>query len=67
MAGEKLKKAVGAASAIAVLVNVTKNDVHHEVDRVTFAGLPIFKRDAQGNPQILGIRFRRRRGPRAQE
>lgn len=61
----KLKKAAGAASAVAVLVNVTRNDIYDEVDRVTFAGLPIFQRDQAGNPRIFGIRFRRRRGPRA--
>lgn len=63
--GGKLKKAAGAASAVAVLVNVTKNDLYHEIDRVTFAGIPIFKRDQAGNPSLFGIRLRRRRGPRA--
>lgn len=61
-----VRKVAGAASAIAVLVNVTKNDVHGEIERVTFAGLPLFKRDLAGNPRVLGIKFKRRRGPRAE-
>ncbi len=61
----KAAKAAGAAGAVMTLVNVTKNDVYNEIDRVTFAGIPLFKRDAAGNPRVFGIRFRRRRGPRA--
>lgn len=65
--GEKLKKAAGAASAVAVLVNITKNDVHNEIDRVTFAGLPLFTRDRAGKPKLFGlIPLRRRRGPRVE-
>ncbi len=62
---DKAGKVAGAAGAVMALVNITHNDVHDEVDRVTFAGLPIFKRDAKGNPRVLGIRFKRRKGPRA--
>ncbi len=47
------------------MVNITRNDVHDEIERVTFAGLPLFARDAKGNPRVLGIRFKRRKGPRA--
>ncbi len=61
----KASKAAGAAGAIAAMVNITRNDVHDEIERVTFAGLPLFKRDAKGNPRVLGIRFKRRKGPRA--
>lgn len=62
---DKGKKAAGAAAAAAALVNITINDVHNEVERVTFAGIPLFKRDDKGNPRILGIPFKRRRPPRA--
>lgn len=65
--GDKLKQAAKTAGALAVLVSVEKNDVHNEVEAVRFAGLPIFKRDAKGNPRIFGIRFKRLRGPRAEE
>jgi hypothetical protein len=61
---DKAKQAAGTIAGVAVLVNVTHNDVHHEVDKVTLAGIPLFKRDAEGNPSILGIRFRRRKAPR---
>jgi diadenosine tetraphosphate (Ap4A) HIT family hydrolase len=63
---QKATKAAGAAAGVAALVNVQMNDVHHEIDKVSFAGIPLFKRDDKGNPSILGIRFRRRRGPRAE-
>jgi hypothetical protein len=67
MSGEKLKQAAKAASAVAVLVNVTRNDVHGEIDRVTLAGLPLFSRDGAGNPKLFGLfKLRRRRGPRAE-
>lgn len=62
----KFKQAAGTIAGVAVLVNVTKNDVHHEVDRVTLAGVPLFTRDAKGNPSLLGIRLRRRKAPRAE-
>ncbi len=62
---DKGKKAAAAASGLAVLVNVQMNDQHHEVERVTFAGIPLFKRDEAGNPRVLGIKFRRRKSPRA--
>lgn len=64
--GDKLKQAAKTAGALAVLVTVQKNDVHNEVDVVRFAGIPVFKRDAAGNPRIFGIRFKRLRGPRAE-
>ncbi len=62
---DKGKKAAGAAAAVGALVNVQVNDVHHEVDRVSFAGIPLFSRDDAGNPRVLGIRFKRRKAPRA--
>lgn len=66
MSNEKLKKAATAASALAALVNVTKH-ASGEVERVTFAGLPLFSRDEAGNPRLLGLfKVRRRRGPRAE-
>lgn len=63
---QKVTKAAGTAAGVWAMVNVTVNDVHHEVDRVTFAGIPLFKRDDKGNPRILGIPFKRRRAPRAE-
>jgi hypothetical protein len=67
MSNQNLKRAAKTASALAVLVSVQRNDVHHEVDRVTFAGLPLFERDEKGNPKLFGIfKMRRRRGPRAE-
>ena len=62
---DKVKKGSAAAATAAALVSVTINDVHHEVDSVKVAGIPIFKRDADGNPRVLGIKFRRRKAPRA--
>lgn len=62
---DRTKKAAGAVAAASALVNVTINDVHREVDLVTFAGIPLFKRDERGNPRVLGIPFKRRRPPRA--
>jgi hypothetical protein len=63
---DKAKKAAGAAAGVAVLVNVTRNDVHNEVDRVTLAGVPLFTRDEKGKPFLFGIiPLRRRKAPRA--
>ena len=59
----KLKGVVKTAAkvaAAAALVSVSRNDVHNEVDRVTFAGIPLFSRDQEtGAPRVLGIPFRR--------
>ncbi len=67
MSKENLKKVASAVGAAAVLVNITRNDVHNEVDAVTFAGLPLFTRDEKGNPKLFGIfKMKRRRGPRAE-
>lgn len=63
---DKVKQAAGTAAGVAVLVTVQRNDVFNEIDVVRFAGIPLFKRDDKGNPSILGIRFRRRRAPRAE-
>ncbi len=62
---DKSKKVATAASGLAVLVNVQMNDEHHEVESVRLAGIPLFKRDAEGNPRVLGIKFKRRKSPRA--
>ncbi len=62
---DKRKKAAGVASAVAAVVSWQMNDVHHEVESVRLAGIPLFKRDAEGNPRVLGIKFRRRKAPRA--
>ena len=62
---DKVKKAAGAVAAVAVLVNVRRNDVYNEVDSVTLAGISLFSRDGNGNPRLLGIPLRRRRAPRA--
>jgi len=61
---DKAKKAAGAAAGLAAAVSIQVNDVHHEVDAVRVLGIPVFKRDEAGNPRVLGIPFRRRKGPR---
>lgn len=61
---DKAKRAAGTVAAAGALVNITINDEYNEVDRLTFAGVPLFKRDEKGNPRILGIPFKRRRPPR---
>ncbi len=63
---DKGKKLATGAAAIAPFVSIQVNDVHHEVDLVSFAGIPLFKRDAKGNPRVLGIKVRRRKAPRAE-
>ena len=63
---DKAKKGATTAAAAAALVNITINDVHNEVERVSFAGIPLFKRDERGNPRVLGIPFKRRKKPRAE-
>lgn len=62
---DKAKRAAGLVSGVAVLVNVTRNDVFGEVDAVTLGGIPLFKRDAAGKPFLFGlIPLKRRRAPR---
>lgn len=56
---EKVTKVATTAGAIAALVKVTRTEASSEIQAVTFAGVPLFKRDAQGRPSILGIPFRR--------
>lgn len=62
---DKVKKAAGAAAAVAVLVSVKRSLEHNEVESVSLAGIPLFSRDDKGNPRIFGIPLRRRRAPRA--
>ncbi len=57
-------KKVAKGAALVAMVNVQRNDVHNEVDRVTFGGIPLFSRDENGRPSILGIPFKRRKAPR---
>ncbi len=61
-----VKKAAGLAAAVAAVVNVRKNDMHDEVDRVTLAGIPLFTRNDVGKPYLFGlIPLKRRKAPRA--
>lgn len=65
---EKATKGAATASALYALVNVTRNDVHDEVDRVTLAGVPLFSRDDKGKPYLFGlIPLKRRKAPRRAE
>lgn len=59
------KKVLTGAAAIAALVKADYNEQHDEYDRVSIAGVPLFRRDERGNPRVLGIPFGRWiRGPR---
>lgn len=62
---DKATKAASTAATAAALVKITINEEHGgEVESVRFAGIPLFKRDAAGNPRVLGIPFKRRKKPR---
>jgi hypothetical protein len=63
---DKAKKMVTGAAALGMLVKVEVNEDFDEVDRVAFAGVPIFSRDeGSGRPRLFGIPFKRWiRGPR---
>lgn len=64
-ATDRAKKIAGKVATAALLVSVERDDQHNEVASVSFAGIPLFKRDEAGRPKILGIPFRRwARGPR---
>lgn len=59
------KTILTGAAAIAALVKAERNDELDEYERVSIAGVPVFRRDAKGNPRVLGIPFGRWiRGPR---
>lgn len=59
------KKILTGAAAAAALINAHYDDEHGEYQKVTVAGLPVFKRDERGNPKVFGIPFPRWiRGPR---
>lgn len=64
---EKAKKLVTGTAALAMLVKVEIDEKHDEVDRVAFAGVPIWSRDeGSGRPRLFGIPFKRwLRGPRS--
>jgi hypothetical protein len=65
---DKTKKAttvLTGAAALAATIKAEYNEQHGEYDKVTIAGIPVFKRDERGNPKLLGIPFGRWvRGPR---
>ncbi len=62
----KLKKAGGVVAAIATQLDVQRNDVHGEIDRVAIGPVPLFTRDDKGKPYLFGfIPMRRRKAPRA--
>ena len=66
--GEKAGKAAGVASAISAVaarLRVVRDEESDEVFSVHLGPVPLFKRDEQGRPRVLGIRFPRwARGPR---
>ncbi len=57
----KLVRNAAKLGALIALVNVRRNDAYDEVERVSLAGIPLFSRDEQGRPRVLGISFKRRR------
>ncbi len=61
---DKATKGAATVATVAALVKVTINEEHGEVDRFAVVGIPLFKRDKDGNPRLFGIPFKRRRGPR---
>lgn len=65
-AGEKAKKVLRGASALALAVNAEIDEQHGEVSRFDVLGMPLFKRTPDtGHPVIFGIKFPRWiRGPR---
>ena len=58
-----LKKAVASRGLFAPLRG-KYNATYGEWDEVTYAGIPLWRRDAQGKGSILGIPVRRLRKPR---
>jgi len=58
-----LRKAVAAQGLLALLKG-KYNDAYGEWDEVSYAGIPLWRRDAKGKGSILGIPVRRRRKPR---
>lgn len=64
-AGEKVKRVVKGAGALAVMVTAHIDEEHGEVDRFELLGAPVFKRTPEGKPVVLGVTFPRWiRGPR---
>lgn len=58
-------KVLTGGAALAAAVSVSVDEEHGEVDKVAVCGVPLFKRDGDGNPKVFGIRFPRWiRGPR---
>ncbi len=62
------KKGGAVLTGVAALERALSVDIdekHDEVSKVAVCGVPLFRRDARGNPKILGIKFPRWiRGPR---
>lgn len=57
---DKAKKLVTGAAALGMLVKVEVNEHFDEVDKVAFAGVPIWSRDeGTGRPRLFGIPFKR--------
>ena len=55
----KAKKAAAVVTTFAAAVDVHRDADSGEIDKVTFAKVPLFTRDERGNPKVLGIPFRR--------
>ena len=56
---DKAKTVLTGAAALAAAVQVHLDEEHNEVDRVAVLGVPLFKRDENGVPRVLGVRFPR--------
>ena len=62
---DKAQKVLTGAAALAAAVKVELHPERDEVERVSVLGVPLFKRDEDGRPRVLGIPFPRLfRGPR---
>jgi len=56
---QKTTKVLTGAAALAAAVKVELHPERDEVEKVTVLGVPLFKRDDDGRPRVLGIPFAR--------
>lgn len=62
---DKTKRVLEGGAAVAALIRAEYDHEHQEYTAVRIAGVPVFKRDANGRPRVFGIPFGRWiRGPR---
>jgi hypothetical protein len=50
---------VAAVAAVLAPLDVKRDEQHGEVERVAYARVPLFWRDAKGRPRVIGIPFPR--------